>query len=90
MVLFLWRFTVWWGWCEEPVQEAVSTQSFQARWPGRELLSFPPFSLFSPTCYPGLVGSCRLVSEKGVAFHATISDISELQGELPLCGTKMP
>lgn len=28
--------------------------------------------------------------EKGVVFQATGSDVSELQGEVALCGTKMP
>lgn len=57
---------------------------FQARWPGNSSLSLPNLLSWSGG---KLQESLR---EKGVAFQATISDISELQGELPLCRTRMP
>lgn len=65
-------------------REAVTAQSFQARWPGNSSLSLPNLLSWSSG---KLQASLR---EKGVAFQATISDISELQGELPLCRTRMP
>lgn len=66
------------------VQEAVAAQSFQARWPASSSLSLPNLLSWSGG---KLQASLR---EKGVAFQATISNISELQGDLPLCRTKMP
>lgn len=65
-------------------RKQLAAQSFQARWPGNSSLSLPNLLSWSGG---KLQASLR---EKGVAFQATISDISELQGELPLCRTRMP